>query len=224
MRALVVEDDPGLRAALELGLEEEDVTVEAVATGEEAVAAAHAGSFDVISLDVMLPGRLNGFEVCQEVRRSRVDTPILLLTARDVVEDRVRGLEAGADDYLVKPFAFEEFLARLRALTRRHVSARSAVLTWRDLQLDTAGRLAAVGGEPLHLTNKEFVILEELLLHRQQLLSRDQIGERVWSYGYTSDSNLVEVYIARLRRKLTEAGLPNPIGTVRGVGYRLNPD
>lgn len=224
MRALVVEDDPVLRAALELGLEEEDVTVEAVATGEEAVAAAHAGSFDVISLDVMLPGRLDGFEVCRELRRSRVDTPILLLTARDVVEDRVRGLEAGADDYLVKPFAFEEFLARLRALTRRHVSGRSAVLKWRDLELDTAGRLAAVGGESLHLTSKEFVILEELLLHRHQLLSRDQIGERVWSYGYTSDSNLVEVYIARLRRKLTEAGLVDPIGTVRGVGYRLNPE
>jgi DNA-binding response OmpR family regulator len=171
----------------------------------------------------MLPGSLDGFTACAELRRSRVRTPVLMLTARDAVEDRVRGLESGADDYLVKPFAFVEFMARLRALTRRHLEARSAVLHTGTLSLDTSARELSVSGRPVRLTSKEYSILEYLMHHPRQALSRAQIEEHVWNYDFESESNLVDVYVGRIRRKLAGAGATDQIATLRGMGYRFDP-
>ena len=220
MRVLVVEDDPRLGAILQQGLEEDGIGADLVERGDEAVSAALATAFDVISLNAMIPGQ-DRFSVCQELRRRRVETPILMLTARDAVKDRVRGLDSGADDYLTKPFAFEEFLARVRALARRHLVDRTALLQAGDLSLDTRGRTATARGKPISLTMKEFAILEYLLHNRDRLLERNQIAEHVWDYTFSSESNLVEVYIARLRRKLAAAGLPDCITTVRHGGYRF---
>jgi DNA-binding response OmpR family regulator len=223
MRVLIVEDDSRLANMLRLGLEEEGFGVDVVSDGMDALAAAETTPFDVITLDVMLPGRLDGFEVCAELRRQRIRTPVLMLTARDAVEDRVRGLESGADDYLVKPFAFVEFLARLRALTRRHLEARSAVLQMGSLSLDTAARELRVHGRPVRLTSKEYAILEYLMHHPRRALSRTQIEEHVWNYDFESESNLVDVYVGRIRRKLAEAGAGDRIATLRGMGYRYDP-
>jgi two-component system OmpR family response regulator len=223
MRVLIVEDDRQLAGSLRRGLQEEGFGVDIVEDGDEAIGAALTTPFDVVVLDVMLPGRLDGFGVCSRLREQRVRTPVLMLTARDAVDDRVRGLEAGADDYLVKPFAFRELLARVRALSRRQLADRSSVLRSGTLSLDLSARRAAVGDRPLTLTAKEFAILEYFLHHPGQLLSRTQLEEHVWGYDFDSDSNLVEVYIARIRRKLAAAGLPDPIVTLRGEGYRLEP-
>lgn len=196
------------------------MAVDLVKTGEDAVVAAYATSFDVISLDVMISGR-DGFSVCAELRDRKIETPILMLTARDGVHDRVRGLEAGADDYLTKPFAFEEFVARLRALTRRHLSHRTAVIEAGDLHLHTNDKLVTVRGEQIQLTMKEYAILEYFLHNPGRLLDRNQIAEHVWGYDFSGGSNLVDVYVARLRRKLADAGLPKCIATVRHGGYRF---
>jgi DNA-binding response OmpR family regulator len=222
VRVLIVEDDPRQGPLLQQGLEEDGLGADLVESGEDALSAALATPFDVISLDVMIPAR-DGFDVCRELRRRRIETPILMLTARDAVSDRVRGLDAGADDYLTKPFAFEEFLARVRALARRHLADRTALMVAGDLQLDTHGRTATVRGKPLSLTMKEFAILEYLMHHPGRLLERNQIAEHVWDYSFSSESNLVEVYIARLRRKLSAAGLRDCIATVRHGGYRFEP-
>jgi DNA-binding response OmpR family regulator len=224
MRVLIVEDDPRLANTLRLGLLEEGFGVDVVDEGEEAVTAAVATAFDVVTLDVMLPGRLDGFKVCAELRRRRVRTPVLMLTGRDAVTDRVRGLEAGADDYLVKPFAFVEFLARLRALTRRHLADRSSVLEAGSLRLDTSARELRVSGRPVRLTSKEFAILEYLMHHPRRVLSRGQIEEHVWDYDFDSASNLVDVYVGRIRRKLTGAAAGEHIVTLRGAGYRFDPE
>jgi DNA-binding response OmpR family regulator len=218
----VVEDDTRLGEILQQGLEEEGIAVDLVGRGDDAVTYALSTPFDVISLDVMVPGD-DGLAVCRELRRRRVQTPILMLTARDAVSDRVRGLEAGADDYLTKPFAFEEFLARVRALARRHLHDRNAVLEAGELRLDTSARRATIRGKALTLTMKELAILEYLMLNRDRLLDRNQIAEHVWDYTLSSESNLVEVYIARLRRKLSAGGLSNCIRTVRRGGYRFAP-
>ena len=202
---------------------EADVTTDIVGNGDEALAAAEGDSFDAIILDVMLPGRRNGFQICTELRRRKVRTPVLMLTARDAVEDRVRGLEAGADDYLVKPFAFQELLARVRALTRRHLEDRTAILGAGALSLDTASRLVTVAGEHVVLTSKEFSILEYFLHNPSRLLTRTQIENHVWNYDFDSDSNLVEVYVGRIRRKLERVGMTRLLVTVRGAGYRLDP-
>ncbi|MGH7902659.1 MAG: response regulator transcription factor [Candidatus Dormibacteraceae bacterium] len=223
MRVLIVEDDPRLANMLRLGLVEEGLGPDVVGDADEALAAASTTEFDVITLDVMLPGGRDGFEVCAELRRQRVHAPVLMLTARDAVEDRVRGLESGADDYLVKPFAFAEFLARVRALARRHLESRTAVLRLGALSLDTAARELTVGERPVRLTGKEFSILEYLMHHPRRVLSRAQIEEHVWNYDFESESNLVDVYMARIRRKVAEAGGGEPIVTMRGVGYRLDP-
>jgi two-component system OmpR family response regulator len=220
MRVLLVEDDPRLGPLLQQGLEEDGIGVDLVESGDQAVTAALSTAFDVISLDAMIPPP-DGFLVCSELRRRRVQTPILMLTARDSVRDRVRGLESGADDYLTKPFAFEEFLARVRALARRHLASRNAVLDAGPLRLDTHGRTASVAGRPLSLTMKEFAILEYLVHNPDRLLGRDQIAEHVWDYSFSSESNLVEVYIARLRRKLATVGMRDCIFTVRHGGYRF---
>ena len=223
MRVLVVEDDQRLAAALVRGLSESGFVVVHAADGHEAVATAWSAKFDVVVLDVMLPGGLDGFQVAAELRSKRVATPILMLTARDAVEDRIRGLEAGADDYLLKPFAFDELVARLRALVRRHLPERSAVLRAGPISLDTSARTVLVHDQPLPMTAKELAVLECFLLHPGQVLSRTQILEYAWQdpEDWTSESNLVEVFVGRIRRKLVAAGSHDPITTVRGAGYRL---
>jgi YD repeat-containing protein len=221
MRVLVVEDDRRLAATLRRGLGEAGFAVDLAADGQEGVAAAEATPFDVIVLDVMLPG-LDGIQACTELRNNRVMTPILMLTARDSVDDRIRGLDAGADDYLVKPFAFGELLARLRALGRRQTDARSSVIDVAGIRLDTAARRASVDGRPVALRTKELAVLECFMLNPGRLLTRTQVEEHVWSYDFHGASNLVEAYIARLRRKLTQAGAADPFTTVRGAGYRFD--
>jgi DNA-binding response OmpR family regulator len=221
MRVLVVEDDLRLASNLRRGLEEAGIAVDIVDDGIEGLAAAQSTPFDVVVLDGMLPG-MDGFEVCRELRRERVRVPILMLTARDAVEDRVRGLASGADDYLVKPFAFAELLARVRALTRRHLDNRSALLEYGRLVLDSGARRLSVDGQNVELTAKEFAILEYFLHHPKRVVTRSQIEDHVWNYDFSSESNLVEVYIARLRRKLAACGVGDLIETVRGTGgYRL---
>jgi DNA-binding response OmpR family regulator len=221
MRVLIVEDDHRLAASVRRGLEEAGIAADAVFDGEEALAAALTTSYDVILLDVMLP-KVDGIEVSRRLRSSRMNAPILMLTARDSIEDRVAGLEAGADDYLVKPFALREVVARVRALTRRHLSDRMAVLIAGPLALDTSARRLAVAGRPLELTPKEYAILEYFMLNQGRLLTRDQVIEHVWDYDFDGGRNLVETYVNRLRGKLTRAGAEDPFITVRGArGYRF---
>jgi DNA-binding response OmpR family regulator len=221
MRVLLAEDDHRLAASLRRSLVEARMAVDVVHDGEEALAAGSATPYDAIVLDVMLP-LLNGFDVTRSLRDLRVESPILMLTARDSVDDRVAGLDAGADDYLVKPFALREVLARLRALTRRHVPDRKAALRAGEVVLDTASHILTVGGNPVELTTKEFAILEYFMLNRGRLLTRGQVLEHVWDYDFDGGRNLIEVYIGRLRSKLTQAGAPDPFVTVRGAGYRFS--
>jgi len=223
MRVLVVEDDRRLAASLRRSLIESRMAVDVAHDGEEGLAAASSTPYDVIVLDIMLP-RLDGLEVTRRLREHRVETPILMLTARDAVDDRVGGLEAGADDYLVKPFALREVVARLRALTRRHVPNRKAQLKAGKLLLDTAAHTLTVDGHEVDLTTKEFAILEYFLLNRGRLLTRSQILEHAWDYDFEGGRNLIEVYIGRLRKKLIEAGAGDPFVTVRGSGYRYAAD
>ncbi|HUZ88094.1 MAG TPA: response regulator transcription factor [Candidatus Baltobacterales bacterium] len=223
MRVLVVEDDRRLADSLRRSLIESRMAVDVAHDGEEGLAAASSTPYDVIVLDIMLP-RLDGLEVTRRLREHRVETPILMLTARDAVDDRVGGLEAGADDYLVKPFALREVVARLRALTRRHVPNRNAQLKAGKLLLDTAAHTLTVDGHEVDLTTKEFAILEYFLLNRGRLLTRGQILEHAWDYDFEGGRNLIEVYIGRLRKKLIEAGAGDPFITVRGSGYRYAAD
>ncbi len=216
---LIVEDDRRLAASVRRGLEEAGLAVDAVYDGEEGLAGALATPFDVIVLDVMLP-LLDGFEVCRQLRERRVRTPVLMLTARDAVEDRVRGLETGADDYLVKPFALRELIARIRSLARRQLPDRAGSLVAGPVALDTAAHLLRVQGKAVDLTAKEFAILEHLLLNRGRVATRSQIIESVWDYEFDGGRNLVEVYIGRIRKKIGDAGGGDPIVTVRGSGYR----
>jgi DNA-binding response OmpR family regulator len=222
MRVLLVEDDLRLAATVRRGLEEAGVGVDVASDGPEGLAAAQTTTFDVVVLDGLLPG-LDGFAVCRALRNDRVRVPIIMLTGRDSVEDRVEGLAAGADDYLVKPFAFAELLARIRALARRHLEDRGAVLEAGELRLDTESHRVTVSGHEVELTAKEFSILEYFLHHPNRVLTRTQIEDHVWNYDFASESNLVEVYIARLRRKLAACGGKHNIQTLRGTGgYRLN--
>ncbi len=216
---LIVEDDSRLAESLRRSLTEARMAVDVAGNGSEAVAAASATAYDAILLDVMLPG-LDGFGVTRQLRERRVVTPILVLTGRDSVDDRVRGLEAGADDYLVKPFALREVVARLRALTRRHLPDRGSEVRAGSVALNTAAHTLTVAGQEVELTNKEFAVLEYFLLNRGQLLTRAQIIEHVWDYDFDGGRNLIEVYIGRLRRKLIRAGAGDPFVTVRGSGYR----
>lgn len=221
MRVLVVEDDRRLARALVRGLQEAGLRADAVGTTSEALSAAGSGSYDVIVLDVMLPGGGDGFTVCSRLREAGVGTPVLMLTARDSVDDRVRGLEAGADDYLVKPFAFRELVARIRAVTRRHQPPRATVLEVGGLRLDADAWTVTVGGQLVPMTPKEFAILELLMQNAGRLVTRGQIEEEVWNADLHTESNLLEVYIARLRRKLGAQGASDLITTIRGAGYRL---
>lgn len=222
MRVLVVEDERRLAQVVRRVLEEEGHNVDLAYDGEEAISLAMDGSYDVIVLDVLLP-KVDGVEVCRSLRRARVDIPVLMLTALDSIEDRVRGLDAGADDYLPKPFAFQELLARIRALGRRRVDPREPDrLQVGDLILDLRRRRAERGGRAIELSPREFALLEFLMRNAGRVLSRSQILDHVWGYDFAPDSNLVDVYIAYLRRKV-DKGHPRPlIRTVRGYGYMVS--
>lgn len=222
MHVLIVEDERHLIAYLKRGLEEQGYAVDIAYTGREALDWTDMASFDVIVLDILLP-ELDGIAVCQTLRQQGVRTPILMLTARDTIDDRVIGLDAGADDYLIKPFSMRELLARLRALSRRAADApKTTVLCIADLTLDTRTHRATRGNQTIELTAKEYAILECLMRHPQQVLSRAAIAEHVWSYERDHQSNIVDVYIRNLRRKLDDPFESRLIQTVRGVGYRIS--
>ena len=221
MYVLVVEDERRLAQLVRRVLEEEGHTVDTAHDGEEGLTMALDASHDVIVLDVMLPGR-DGISLCRELRQQKVDTPVLLLTALDGVDDRVRGLDAGADDYLPKPFAFQELLARIRALGRRRVQAREASeLKVEDLVLDLRRRRAQRAERMIELSPKEFSLLEYLMRNDGRVVTRTQILDHLWGYDYDSESNLVDVYVAYLRRKVDKGHQRSLIRTVRGVGYAV---
>jgi two-component system, OmpR family, response regulator MprA len=221
VRVLVVDDEPQLRRALERALKLEGYEVSLAADGAEGLAAMSSSPYDAVVLDVLMPNR-DGLSVCRELRERGDRTPVLMLTARDAVQDRVDGLDAGADDYVVKPFALEELLARLRALLRRsNGNGPDAQLSYADLTLDPATREVKRGDREVELTKTEFALLEHLLRHPRLVLTRSQLFEAVWGYDFGPRSNSLEVYIGYLRRKTEEGGEPRLIQTVRGVGYSL---
>jgi len=217
---LVVEDEPKMARLLHRGLTERGDVVEVASTGEAAVAIARTGEFDVVLLDVTLPG-MDGFEVCRQLRAARVWAPVLMLTARSAVEDRIRGLDAGADDYLPKPFSLAELLARIRALVRRGPVVRPTLVTIGDLTLDPATRRVWRGEREIALSSKEFALLETFMRRPDQVLTRDQLLEHAWDIAYESRSNVVDVYVRYLREKIDRPFSRRTLETVRGVGYRL---
>lgn len=223
MRLLVVEDEPKMAALLRRGLSEEGYAVDVSDGGLDAVWMASEQDYDALVLDVMLPD-VDGFSVCRQLRQRERWMPILMLTAKDSVPDRVTGLDVGADDYLTKPFSFDELLARIRALLRRGPSQRPAVLVAGDLTLDPATRRVERAGTEVELTPKEFALLEFLLRHAGEVVSRTRIREHVWDFAYDGDSNVVDVYIGYLRAKIDRPFGRLSIQTVRGAGYRLEPD
>ena len=222
MRVLLVEDEHKISAYVKRGLEEAGYAVDAVFTGQDALDWAMSAQYDLIILDIMLPIK-DGLTVCRELRRAGDTTPVLLLTARDTVDDRVIGLDAGADDYLVKPFAMKELLARSRALTRRASDQpKSSILEFSDLSLNTRTRQVRRDGRLIPLAAKEFSVLECLLREPERVLTRTQIAEHVWNYETFNQSNVVDVYIRNLRRKIDDPCEQKLIQTVRGVGYCLS--
>jgi two-component system OmpR family response regulator len=220
VRVLIVEDEPRMASLLSGGLVREGLAADVAASGEDALWMAGAHDYDVIVLDVMLPG-LNGFETSKRLRDAGVWAPVLMLTARDSIEDRVAGLDSGADDYLVKPFAFAELLARLRALARRGEPERPAVLALGDLRLDPATRRVWRGSDQIDLSAKEFALLETFMRRPGDVLSRLHLLEHAWDAAYDNRSNVVDVYVRRLRRKIDEPFGRDSFETVRGAGYRL---
>jgi len=220
MRVLVAEDDVKMAGLLKRGLEEEGYAVDVARTGGEALWAGTENPYDAIVLDVMLPD-LDGLKVCRQLRTANRWAPVLMLTARDAVIDRVAGLDVGADDYMAKPFSFSELLARLRALMRRGPRERPAVLTTGDLALDPATKRVTRGDVLIELTPKEFALLEYFLRHPGEVLSRTRLIEHVWDFAYESDSNVVDVYVRYLREKVDRPFARRSIETVRGSGYRL---
>lgn len=222
MRVLVVEDERKISTYLKRGLEEQGYAVDTAFTGREALDWAEAAPYDMIILDILLP-EMDGLTVCRELRKNDNRTPILILTARDAVDDRVNGLDAGADDYLVKPFALKELLARLRAMSRRKADTpKSPTVQISDLTLDTLTRRVKRGGKIIELTSKEYAVLECLLREPDRVLSRTQIAEHVWNYDVYNQSNVVDVYIKNLRRKIDDGFDVKLIHTIRGAGYRLS--
>jgi two-component system, OmpR family, response regulator len=222
-RLLLVEDDRKLVRALVRGLEREGYAVDAAHTGEEALSQASAHDYDAVVLDVMLPG-VDGFSVCEELRRRPRWVPVLMLTARADVADRIRGLDAGADDYLVKPFDFGELLARLRALVRRGPSEPYAEPQAGDLAFDPATRTVSRAGRDVELTGREFEVLELLARHAGQVVSRQQLLDEIWADDYDGSANVVDVYVGYLRKKLEDPAGPRLIRTVRGLGFVLEPE
>jgi len=220
MRVLVVEDYAPVRESVAQALKEAGFAADTAADGEEGLWYAHSGGHDVIVLDIALP-KLDGLRLLQRLRQSGCRTPVLLLTARDTVLDRVTGLDSGADDYLVKPFALEELLARVRALLRRRYDAADPVLRVEDLELDTTSRVVRRAGERIDLTAREYALLEYLAHRAGQVVTRSEIWEHVYDFNATVESNVVDVYIGYLRRKLERPGAPRLIQTRRGQGYVL---
>jgi two-component system, OmpR family, response regulator len=223
VRVLVVEDKLKMASLIRRGLVEEGHAADIAATGEDALWMAEAHPYDAIVLDIMLPG-LSGFETCRRLRTAGVWSPVLMLTARDAVEDRVSGLDAGADDYLTKPFSFAELLARLRALDRRGGVERPAALEVGELRLDPAARKTWRRGDEIHLSPKEFALLETFMRRPGQVLTRLQLLEHAWDFAYENRSNVVDVYVRYLREKIDRPFGTRSLETVRGVGYRLSPD
>jgi DNA-binding response OmpR family regulator len=222
MRVLVVEDERRLSSIIKRGLIEEGYAVDAVYDGEEAQYMAETTTYDIIILDIMLPKK-DGIAVCKDLRAKKINTPILMLTARDSVEDRVKGLDSGADDYVIKPFAFSELLARIRALLRRESLSKTPKIQVGGLLLDTLTREAWHGDRKIDLTTKEYSILEYFMSHPNMVITRTMLEENAWDYEYDSMSNIIDVYIRRLRRKIDGEGEDSLIQTVRGAGYRLKP-
>lgn len=223
MRVLIVEDETKLAALLKRGLEREGMAVDAVGDGEQGVIRAEATDYDAIVLDLMLPG-IDGFEVCRRLREAGVGSPVLMLTARDSVRDRVAGLDAGADDYLTKPFSYAELLARLRALFRRGRGQRSPELRAGDLRLDPVSRRVWRGDAEVALSPKEFAVLEVFMRRPGEVLSRFELLEHAWDYEYENRSNVVDAYVRLLRAKIDRPFGAAAIETVRGAGYRLRED
>jgi len=222
VRILVVDDEPAVREAVDRALRLEGYETELAADGAQALEALADRAPDALVLDLLMP-RVDGLEVCRRLRAAGDHTPVLVLTARDAVPDRVRGLDAGADDYLVKPFALEELLARLRALLRRGAAGgRSETLRYADVELDTLGHTVRRGRRAIELTRTEFLLLELFLHHPRQVLTRTQIFERVWGYDFGPGSNSLEVYVGYLRRKLDAVGAGDVVRTVRGHGYLVS--
>jgi two-component system, OmpR family, copper resistance phosphate regulon response regulator CusR len=221
MRILLVEDNRRLNNSLKSSLEEDGFAVDAAYNGIDGEELAEAAPYDLIILDVMLPGK-DGMTVCQDLRKQRVNTPIIMLTARDTVEDRVQGLDSGADDYLVKPFALNELKARLRALLRRDSNEKSGKLFVRDLSLDPATHRVERAGRVIELTTKEYALLEYFIRNPNRLITREMAEMHIWNYDFDGISNVVDVYIRRLRRKIDDPYEYKLFETVRGAGYRLS--
>jgi len=222
MRILVVEDEMKMARAIKRGLEQEGYTVETVATGDDALFWATEQEFDAIVLDVMLPG-MDGYAVCHALREARVWSPVLMLTSRGAVEDRIEGLDAGADDYLIKPFAFGELLARLRALLRRGPTERAPQIVVGDIVIDPAAHTVIRAGVRVELSPREFALLEFLASRTGEVVRRGEILDHVWDYGYDGMSNVVDVYVGYLRKKLEKPFHSRVIRAVRGIGYVLEP-
>ncbi|MFY9301913.1 MAG: two-component system response regulator RppA [Atribacterales bacterium] len=220
MRILVVEDEKRLAEVIKKGLVEEGYSVDVAYDGAEGQYMAESASYDLVILDIMLPKK-DGVTICQELRIRGINTPILMLTAKDSVEDRVKGLDSGADDYLVKPFAFSELVARVRALLRREALSKASKLQVGNLVMDTLTREVWRGDKKIELTAKEYAILEYFMRHPNMVVTRTMLMEKVWDYDFEGISNVIDVYIRRLRLKLDEEGAESIIETVRGAGYRL---
>lgn len=220
MRLLIVEDNQRLSQSLKLSLEEEGYAVDQAYDGQEGLDFAESAPYDALILDILLP-KMDGLEVCRALRQRKLQTPILLLTARDTVSDRVKGLDSGADDYLVKPFALNELLARLRALLRRNGTQRGPLLEIADLSIDPATHLVERAGQAISLTAKEYALLEYFMRHPNQMITREMIENHIWSYDFECTSNVVDVYLRRLRRKIDDPAAIKLFETIRGSGYRL---
>ncbi len=221
MRVLVVEDDSRIAAFVAKGLRENSYAVDVAADGDEAIYLASINTYDLFILDINLPKK-DGFDVCREIRESGNTKPILMLTARDAVDDRISGLDTGADDYLIKPFEFRELLARLRALLRRQNEVRAPKIVIADLEIDTISQTMRRGGKQIDLTTKEYALLEFLALNKGKVVGREEISEHVWDDTFDPFSNLIEVYIKRLRKKFDEGYAVQLIHTRRGSGYILD--
>ena len=223
MRLLVVEDEKKVASFIKQGLEEEGYAVDVALDGEKGLEMALDRVHDLIILDISLPKR-DGLQVLKKLRQQRVNIPVLLLTVRETIEDKILGLDAGADDYLTKPFAFQELVARVRALLRRRAEAEPALLQVADLILDPARRVVSRGGEKIELTAKEMALLEYLMSNHGRVLTRTQMIEHVWNYDFDTTTNIIDVYINYLRKKVDSGRAPKLIHTVRGVGYVLKED
>lgn len=220
MRVLMIEDNPKMAAAVQAGLKEHGFAVDVSNTGFEGEEMAATGSYDVILLDLMLPDR-DGTDICRNLRRRKLSTPVIMLTALSRTEDKIGGLDAGADDYLTKPFEFDELVARMRAILRRGEATESRVLRCDDLELDLYTRTATRQNISVELSNKEYALLEYLMRNPNRVLSRAQIGEKVWDMNFESGSNVIDVYISALRKKIDRGFERELIHTIKGAGYRM---